>query len=216
MFIVSGALERTGAIDIITAGLRKLVKLPYRGFILIMVIGVAGSRHSSTTPGRDRPHARHALTLTRDGRCCLEAPHSTFLCLHFRGTCTLLGTSTNLLASGILRDAGHAPIGMFELAFRSLPAARSTSSSSVKLLPHRETLTSILSDEERKEFMTEAFVRSGWTSMAKPSPRVLLQGRGIRLLEIVRHGIAVSWGRERTSPPTRGPPRARLPSFRRR
>jgi di/tricarboxylate transporter len=62
-----------------------------------------------------------------------------------------------------------------------------------KLLPHRETLTSILSDEERKEFITEAFVKAGsdWHGRtAKESE--LLRGRGIRLLEIVRHGIAVS------------------------
>ena len=35
MFIVSAALERTGAIDLITGYLRKLVKLPYLSLIHI-------------------------------------------------------------------------------------------------------------------------------------------------------------------------------------
>ena len=43
MFIVSSALERTGAIDQITAYLRRLVRLPYRSFIFVMVIGVAAA-----------------------------------------------------------------------------------------------------------------------------------------------------------------------------
>ena len=60
------------------------------------------------------------------------------------------------------------------------------------MLPLRETLTSILSDEERKEFITEAFVRSGSDLQGKVAKESdLLRGRGIRLLEIVRHGVAV-------------------------
>ncbi|NIR44141.1 MAG: SLC13 family permease, partial [Gemmatimonadetes bacterium] len=39
----------------------------------------------------------------------------------FGGTCTLVGTSTNILASSILEDAGEPPIGMFELARAGLP-----------------------------------------------------------------------------------------------
>lgn len=43
MFIVSGALQRTGAIDLFTAYLKKLVKFPYKSFVFIMVIGVAAA-----------------------------------------------------------------------------------------------------------------------------------------------------------------------------
>ena len=51
MFIVSASLERTGAIDLITGYLRKLVKLPYRGFMFVMILGVAGvSAFVNNTP----------------------------------------------------------------------------------------------------------------------------------------------------------------------
>lgn len=197
MFIVSSALERTGAIDLITAYLSKLVRLPYRGFIFVMVIGVAAvSAFVNNTPVVI-VLMPVMLSLSREmgvasSKLLIPLSYASI----FGGTCTLLGTSTNLLASGILRDAGEAPIGMFELASVGLPILAAGSIYLVlfgnKLLPHRETLTSILSDDERKEFITEAFVRAGSDLHGKiASESGLLRGRGIRLLEIVRHGVAV-------------------------
>jgi len=197
MFIVSAALERTGAIDLITAYLRKLVRLPYRGFIFIMVIGVATvSAFVNNTPVVI-VLMPVMLSLSREmgiasSKLLIPLSYASI----FGGTCTLLGTSTNLLASGILRDAGHAPIGMFELAAVGLPILACGSIYLVlfgnKLLPHRETLTSILSDEERKEFITEAFVQPGSELNGQIAEETrLLKKRGARLLEIVRHGIAV-------------------------
>ncbi|MDB4345852.1 SLC13 family permease [bacterium] len=197
MFIVSAALERTGAIDLITSYLRKLVKFPYRSFMFIMVLGVAAvSAFVNNTPVVI-VLMPVILSLSRDmgvasSKLLIPLSYASI----FGGTCTLLGTSTNLLASGILRDSGHEPIGMFELAAVGLPILAVGTMYLVlfgnKLLPHRETLTSILTDEERKEFITEAFVKAGsdWHGhTAKESE--LLKGRGIRLLEIVRHGVAV-------------------------
>ena len=197
MFIVSAALERTGAIDLITGYLRKLVKFPYRGFIFIMVIGVAAvSAFVNNTPVVI-VLMPVILSLSREmgvasSKLLIPLSYASI----FGGTCTLLGTSTNLLASGILRDAGHEPIGMFELAAVGLPILAFGTVYLVlfgnKLLPHRETLTSILSDEERKEFITEAFIRAGSDLHGRTAQEGnLLKKRGIRLLEIVRHGIAV-------------------------
>lgn len=198
MFIVSGCLERTGAIELITGYLRRMVKLPYRGFIFIMVIGVAAvSAFINNTPVVI-VLMPVVLTLSREmgiasSKLLIPLSYASI----FGGTCTLLGTSTNLLASGILVESGHAPIGMFELAAVGLPILAFGSLYLVlfgeKLLPHRETLTSILSDEERKEFMTEAFVRAGSELKGQTALESgMLKGRGIRLLEIVRHGVATT------------------------
>ena len=196
MFIVSAALERTGAIDLITGYLRRLVKLPYRGFMFVMILGVAGvSAFVNNTPVVI-VLMPVILSLSREmsvasSKLLIPLSYASI----FGGTCTLLGTSTNLLASGILLDAGHAPIGMFELASVGLPILTFGSVYLVlfgnKLLPHRETLTSILSDEERKEFITEAFVRAGSDLHGRTAREGELLKHGIRLLEIVRHGIAV-------------------------
>lgn len=204
MFIVSAALERTGAIDLITAYLRKLIRLPYRGFLFIMIFGIAAvSAFVNNTPVVI-VLMPVILSLSREmGRPASKLLIPLSYASIFGGTCTLLGTSTNLLASGILRNAGHEPIGMFELASVGLPilffGALYLVLFSNRLIPNRETLTSILSDEERKEFITEAFVRPGSTldgqSVAETG---ILRGRGIRLLEIVRHGVAVSGNPNKT------------------
>jgi di/tricarboxylate transporter len=197
MFIVSGCLERTGAIDLITSYLRRMVKLPYRSFLFIMVVGVAAASAFINNTPVVIVLMPVVLTLSREmniasSKLLIPLSYASI----FGGTCTLLGTSTNLLASGILVDAGRAPIGMFELAAVGVPILIFGSLYLVlfgnKLLPHRETLTSILSDEERKEFMTEAFVRAGSELKGQTALESgMLKGRGIRLLEIVRQGVAV-------------------------
>ena len=197
MFIVSGALQRTGAIDLFTAYLRKLAKIPYKRFVFVMVIGVAAASAFINNTPVVIVLMPILLVLSREmgvasSKLLIPLSYASI----FGGTCTLLGTSTNLLASGILRDSGYAPIGMFELASVGLPIVVFGALYLVffgnKLLPHRETLTSILSEEERKEFMTEAFVRAGSELEGQTAQESgILKGRGIRLLEIVRHGVAV-------------------------
>lgn len=197
MFIVSTGLERTGAIDLITAYLRKLVKLPYRSFVFIMVIGVAAASAFINNTPVVIVLMPVILSLSRDmsvasSKLLIPLSYASI----FGGTCTLLGTSTNLLASGILEESGEAPIQMFELAAIGLPILVVGTLYLVafgnKLLPTRETLTSMLSDEERKEFLTEAFVKnsSDWQGQTVQQSE-LLKTRGIRLIEIIRHGVAV-------------------------
>lgn len=198
MFIVSGALQRTGAIELLTSYLKKLVKFPYRSFVFIMVIGVAAASAFINNTPVVIVLMPVVLSLSREmgiasSKLLIPLSYASV----FGGTCTLLGTSTNLLASGILLDSGYEPIGMFELAWVGLPIVGVGTLYLVffgnKLLPHRETLTSILSEEERKEFMTEAFVRAGSELEGQTAQESgILKGRGIRLLEIVRHGIAVT------------------------
>ena len=198
MFIVSSALQRTGAIDLFTVYLKKLVKFPYRGFVFVMIIGIAAASAFINNTPVVIVLMPIVLSLSREmgvaaSKLLIPLSYASI----FGGTCTLLGTSTNLLASGILRDSGYEPIEMFELAkvglFIVLFGALYLVLFGNKLLPSRETLTSILSEEERKEFMTEAFVRAGSELEGQTAQESgILKGRGIRLLEIVRHGIAVS------------------------
>src|SRR5690606_23170584 len=112
------------------------------------------------------------------------------------GTCTLVGTSTNLVVNGIIADKGQAGFSMFELGWLGLPA---TILGGIylaifgnRLLPVREMLTAILSDEERREYITEAFVQPGSPVLDKTLVEAgLTRQRGVRVIEIVRDGIAL-------------------------
>ena len=112
------------------------------------------------------------------------------------GTCTLIGTSTNLVVNGIITAKGLPAFSMFELGWLGVPV---TILGGIylaifgnRLLPVREMLTSILSDEERREYITEAYVQEGSPVLGKTLAAAgLTQKRGVRVIEIVRDGIAL-------------------------
>ncbi|MEX0322458.1 MAG: SLC13 family permease [Puniceicoccaceae bacterium] len=197
LFIISAALEKCGLIDSLASLLGKLTRLGYHGLLVIMILMVAViSAFINNTPVVVI-FIPVILSLSRK----LNSPASKLLiplsyASIFGGVCTLVGTSTNILASGIMRESGFQPLSMFELSKVGIPlmviGTLYLTLFARRRLPIRETLTSILSDEERKEFFTEAFIRSksnliGQTFKASP----LQKARGIRLLEIIRNGVAV-------------------------
>jgi di/tricarboxylate transporter len=117
MFVLSGALARTGVIDAVA---RRLEQLASRSAVLaavaLFVLVIAASAFVNNTPvvlvlipvvlriaaatGYPSPWMLMALS---------------FLSI-LGGTCTMIGTSTNLLVDGIAQDAGLVPFGLFEIA----------------------------------------------------------------------------------------------------
>jgi di/tricarboxylate transporter len=205
MFILSAALEKCGVIRGLASALDGMVNLGYRRFLLILVPGVAGiSAFINNTPVVI-VFLPVILNLARK----MEIPASKFLiplsyAAIFGGTCTLVGTSTNILASSILEDEGAPPIGMFEIAGIGLPLLFVGTLYLVffgdKILPVRETLSSLLSEAERKEFLTEAFIQAGSPLVGKPVEMSELQtGFGLRVVEIIRHEVAIPVNPQKTT-----------------
>ncbi|WP_309387083.1 SLC13 family permease [Cerasicoccus frondis] len=197
MFIISLALEKVGAIELLAEALGRLTKLPLRMFMVVMILSIAFvSAFMNNTPVVV-VFLPVVIGLARK----MQTPASKLLiplsyASIFGGVCTLMGTSTNILMSGELRDAGMEPLGMFELSAVGLPLLFIATGFLVlfgpKLLPVRETLTAILSEEERREFITEAFVRAKSELIGQSfGESSLKRARGIRLLEIIRDGVAV-------------------------
>jgi di/tricarboxylate transporter len=119
----------------------------------------------------------------------------------FGGCCTLVGTSTNILASGIISNSvvyeNMEPLGMFELTKIALPLLGISLAVIVlfgrKLLPEREALSNIISEIDQKEFLTEAVVQKDSKLLGKKiTASGLNELSGVRLLEVVRNGITVS------------------------
>ncbi len=197
MFVLSAALGKTGAIEQLTMILRRFARLPFPLFLFLMILGVAGvSAFINNTPVVV-VLLPVILVLARE----MGIPASKLLiplsyASIFGGTCTLIGTSTNLIGSGILTSYGYEPIGMYEISRIGVPillvGALYMVLFSGKLLPKRETLSSILSEDERKEFITEAFVTPDSELIGQTLETVSqLTQRNIRVLEIVRNGVAV-------------------------
>jgi len=197
MFIISAALERCGAIERFSALLGRLANLPYGVFMLIMVLSVAFvSAFVNNTPvvvvlmpviislARQMNHPASKLLI--------PLSYASI----FGGVCTLMGTSTNILMSGIIQTQGLPPLGFFELAWVGLPLLGLGTLYLLfvgnRLLPERETLTAILSEEERREYITEAFIQPGSDLAGETfKSSSLRKAKGVRLLEIIRSGVAV-------------------------
>lgn len=197
MFVLSAALERCGAIEFLSSLLRRARHLKYPTFILLLVFFVGFlSAFINNTPVVV-VLLPVILSLARE----MNLPASKMLIpLSYAsimgGTCTLIGTSTNILASGIIQNAGYDPIGMFEISKVGVPILLVGTLYLMlfgrRLLPDRETLTQILSDEERREYITEVYVKTGSPLVGKTlAGEGLKKGRGIRVLEIIRQGVAM-------------------------
>lgn len=201
MFILSAALEKTGLLEGLSSTLRRLTRLGYRRFLLVLVLFVAGiSAFINNTPVVI-VFMPVVLSLSRS----LKMPASKLLiplsyASIFGGTCTLVGTSTNILASSILEASGAQPLGMFEIGWIGLPLVFLgmiyLALFGDRLLPVRNTLTSILSEEERKEFISDAFVQKGAPMIGEVlNETKLWKGASVRVLEMIRNNVPLKLDR---------------------
>ncbi len=192
MFVLSAALERTG---VIASAARALQMVPLRNerFVLCVVLPpvLAVSAFANNTPvvavflpimmalARDRQLSASRLLMPLSFASILG------------GSCTLIGTSTNLVASAVGERAGIAPIGMFEMAPVGLLLAAAgllfLLVLAPRLLPDRATVTALLAGSGGRQFLTEAFVPAGSAIIGKSArdalARVLPRGR---LVEVIR------------------------------
>jgi len=107
------------------------------------------------------------------------------------GTCTLIGTSTNLVINGMLiTETGTVGLGMFELAWVGLPAAVAVLVATVvlsRLLPQRRSVMEQLADA--REYTLEMLVVPGSPLVGKSIEEAgLRQLPGMYLVEIDREG----------------------------
>ena len=197
MFIISSALNKSGTIDQMSSFLNRFKNLGYTRVIILLVftVGFASAFVNNT------PVVVMLLPVMLSLAKSMSMSASKLLiplsyASIFGGTCTLLGTSTNILASGMIEKDGFAPLGMFEITSVGVPllicGTIYLATVGRKLLPSRETLTSILSDQERREFITEVYVKEGSQMIGKTVKESdWYRKHGFRVMEIIRNGVAL-------------------------
>jgi di/tricarboxylate transporter len=114
------------------------------------------------------------------------------------GTCTLIGTSTNLVVSGLMANhkSFNGGLGFFDLTWVGIPYAIVGAAYlyffGPRLLPNRQELMDQLG-ESRREYLTEMRVEANCALVGKSVEESSLRGlQGLFLIEIDRDGEVIA------------------------
>lgn len=198
MFVLSAALERTGAIDFLAKSFIRIAgRSELKALLLLAVIVIPLSACVNNTPVVV-VFLPVLLAFSRTSgvkSSKLLMPLSFFAILG--GTVTLIGTSTNILVAGIATDHGQTPFGIFEItkmgAIYALVGCIYLFTAGRWLLPDRPTLSSLLSTEDTRSFCSQAVVKEGSPLIGKELAQTRLgREKTTRVFEVVRRGRRVS------------------------
>jgi di/tricarboxylate transporter len=192
MFIIMGALVRTGALEAFTGQADRVAQTnPALAIVLLMTFVVLSSAIVSNTPVvvvMIPVFIQLAKTMgIASSKMLIPLSYAAIL----GGTLTLIGTSTNLLVDGVARAQGLAGFTIFEvtplgiiLVIWGMIYLRFVAP---MLLPDRESMTDLLSDRSRMKFFTEAVIPPESNLIGREVTGVqLFKREGVRLIDVIR------------------------------
>ncbi|MEC8669257.1 MAG: SLC13 family permease [Pseudomonadota bacterium] len=191
MFLVMGALVRTGALDAFTQLAESYSSRPRVAIAALMAFVVLASAIVANTPVVVVMIPVFVQLARKLGinasRLLIPLSYGAIM----GGTLSLIGTSTNLLVDGVARAQGLAPFSIFEVTPIGLVVVAWGMLYLVVvgrwLLPERDSMADMLSDRSKMKFFTEAVVPPDSNLIGREVLDVqLFKREGVRLIDVVR------------------------------
>lgn len=194
MFVLSVALEKTGVIEALGTWFEKLAgDSPSKMLVVMMLIVASLSGFVNNTPvvvvfmpivigicrRREYTASKYLIPLS----------YAAIV----GGTMTIIGTSTNLIATSIAEKKGLEDFSMFSITPLGIifvvTAFLYMLTIGKKLLPTRVTLATLLDNDNSREFITHAYVSKNSDLNGKAFPETpLAKMKKARVLEVLRDG----------------------------
>jgi di/tricarboxylate transporter len=198
MFVLSAALERTGVVE--GAGTlfsRHATGSPLMAMLAVTIVPAIVSAFMNNTPV--------VVILTpvvialansmgmSPSKFLIPLSYATVL----GGTCTLIGTSTNIVASGAAVQRGLEPFGLFEIApvggLLTLIGVVYLATFGLRLLPNRETFSGIMASSRQRQFLTEVLVPLGSPLISKTVDESgVAKKLSARVIDVIRDRISLA------------------------
>jgi di/tricarboxylate transporter len=198
LFVLTFALEKTGAIDAVGRFLATHASKNLNVLLLATssIVGLASAFANNT------PIVAFFLPIMLGLARSRNIPASKLLmplsyAAIMGGCCTLIGTSTNLVVVGILRDHNLPSLGLFDIAPVGIPlmllGILYLAFIFPVIVPNRQNIIALLSSEERKLGLCQVLVQKDSPLVGKRLAETSLAQRpaSFRILEIRRQGARV-------------------------
>jgi len=196
MLILSAGLERTGVVEYIGNFLMARTGDRIGGLLLTMALPTAILSAFMNNTAIVALMIPVALTLSRRKKIY---PSKLLMPISFlsilAGTCTLIGTSTNILVDSLYRQAGGSGFSMFEFSRLGVIYLVVGGTYSIlvapRLIPNRTALATLMKSDAKENFVTEVRVPPTSRLVGRSLRDAFGNSEGLRILELIRDELVV-------------------------